>query len=102
VDGSLALSSTSNVSANCTKLMPMAAQKALSSTRSIRRSPRSHLLTQDWVVCNRCANSSCVIPRSSRVWRRSLKNTAYSAEWRVLYNVETRSQSAERVYYSRS
>lgn len=59
---------------------PIARQKARSSSASIRRSPRSHLEMNDWVVSNLFASCSCVKPCFSLNCRNNSKNLAYSVE----------------------
>ena len=59
---------------------PIARQKARSSSASIRRSPRSHLEMNDWVVSNLFASCSCVKPCFSLNRRNNSKNLAYSVE----------------------
>lgn len=53
---------------------------AASSTRSSRRSPRSHLLTNDWVAFSFVARSSWVCPLCTRVSRSKARKRSYSEE----------------------
>lgn len=53
---------------------------AASSTRSSRRSPRSHLLTNDWVAFSLVAISSWVSPLCTRVSRSKARKRSYSEE----------------------
>jgi len=58
--------------------IPSALQIALNSTISTRNSPRSILLIEDCVRCSLFASSTCVMPVSSRICLRQLRNSAYS------------------------